>query len=91
MLLQPDDIKNFMQTYEEAYGESITEAEAEEMADRVLRFVALVSRPLPEDRVRDLAWIPDSFMLKENVRESPVSALIHRAQAGPQRDSCPKQ
>ena len=49
MEITPEALKEFKKIYEEDYQETITDAEALEMAQRVLDFFSIVARPLPEE------------------------------------------
>jgi hypothetical protein len=49
MEITPEALKEFKKIYEEDYRETITDAEALEMAQRVLDFFSIVARPLPEE------------------------------------------
>lgn len=60
MEITPEALKEFKKIYEEDYQETITEAVALEMAQRVLDFFSIVARPLPEEW-RDMdKTIPDT-------------------------------
>ncbi len=47
MELTPQDIEEFKAAYKEAFGEDITDDEAREMAQRVLRLYELLSEKPP--------------------------------------------
>jgi len=49
MEITPEALKEFKKIYEEDYQETIADAEALEMARRVLDFFSIVARPLPEE------------------------------------------
>ena len=49
MEITPEALKEFKKIYEEDYQKTITEAEALEMAQRVLEFFSIVARPIPRE------------------------------------------
>ena len=50
MRLSKEALEEFKQIYKEEFGEDLTDAEAEEMATRVMRLYELLSRPLSSER-----------------------------------------
>jgi len=50
MRLSKEALEEFKQIYKEEFGEDLTDAEAEEMATRVMRLYELLFRPLPSER-----------------------------------------
>lgn len=49
MPLSRDAIAEFKTIYEEEYGERLSDEDAQEMSERLLRLFALLARPLPAD------------------------------------------
>jgi len=49
MQLSQEAIEEFKTIYQEEFGEIISDAEAQEMGLRLLRFVQIITRPLPVD------------------------------------------
>jgi hypothetical protein len=47
MKLTPDDIAEFKVIYLQEFGEELSDAEANEMASRVMRLYELLARPIP--------------------------------------------
>jgi len=50
MRLSKEQVEEFKQIYKEEFGKGLTDAEAEEIANRVMRLYELLSRPLPSER-----------------------------------------
>ena len=50
MRLSKEQVEEFKQIYKEEFGKGLTDAEAEEMATRVMRLYELLSRPLQSER-----------------------------------------
>lgn len=50
MRLNREQVEEFKKIYKEEFCEDLTDAEAEEMATRVVRLYELLSRPLPSER-----------------------------------------
>lgn len=53
MEFSEEELAEFKEVYEEETGEHITEIEALEIAQRLLRFLLLIYRPLPEGNKKD--------------------------------------
>lgn len=49
MRLTDEDIREFKEAYQAEFHEAISDAEARDMADRVMRIMELITQPLPED------------------------------------------
>jgi hypothetical protein len=52
--LSREALDEFKRIYQAEFGETLTDAEAQEMGLRVLRVFDLLSRPLPEDETECL-------------------------------------
>jgi hypothetical protein len=50
MQLSQEALEAFKQIYQEEFGETLSDAEAQEMGERLLRLFQLMARPLPPRR-----------------------------------------
>ncbi|TSC96436.1 MAG: hypothetical protein Athens101426_356 [Parcubacteria group bacterium Athens1014_26] len=57
MDLSKEAIESFKETYKKDFKETVSNSEAKEMAVRLLRFVHLILRPIPEDKKGDFKRI----------------------------------
>ena len=62
MFLTLEDIEEFIRIYKEEFGEDLTDAQASEMAERLVRLYAALAEPTPEE-VKELGVedMPDFF------------------------------
>ena len=66
MKLTPQAITDFKQIYEETYGTSLSDREAEEMASRVLRLFKIIEERSPSTRQKSPANIHGDPLTKSN-------------------------
>lgn len=50
MQLSKEAIEKFKEAYQKDFGEPVSDDEAKEMAVRLLRFVHIIYKPIPEDK-----------------------------------------
>ncbi len=50
MQLSNEAIEKFKEAFQKDFGETIADAEAKQMAVRLLRFMYIIKRPVPEDK-----------------------------------------
>ena len=53
MEVTPEALKEFKKIYKDKFGEELSDDDALEMAQRVLRFFSLIYRPLPDQNDSD--------------------------------------
>lgn len=63
MMLSDQDVKEFKQLYEEEFGETLADADAQIMASQLIRLYDALCEPLPSETPAELARNPDPVML----------------------------
>jgi hypothetical protein len=71
MEITPEALKEFKEIYEKEFKETITEAEALEMAQRVLNFFSIILKPLPEECHEAQKNIPDNQRQEKQSFDNP--------------------
>ncbi len=61
MQLSKEVLEKFKEAYKKDLGELISDAEAKEMANRLLRFVYIIARPIPEDKKEEMKKIAREY------------------------------